>query len=128
MLTKFIYKCKHLFTFVIMNNRLKEFFKSTGMSQQDLSEKLDVSKATISHLAGGRNKPSVELIQSLKTNFPDLSLDWLIMNEGEMTSGNKEGAVPDIRQELDKVQHVAEQTHREIKFQINVIKEKLSKG
>lgn len=53
---------------------LKDFILDKGITNSKLAEQLSVPSATISHLLSGRNKPSLDFIQKLITNYPTLDL------------------------------------------------------
>ena len=42
------------------------------------AEKIGVQPSSISHILSGRNKPSLEFIQKILAQFPNVSADWLI--------------------------------------------------
>lgn len=44
-----------------MNNKLEEIRKSAGMTQEELADKLEVSRQTIGSLESGRYNPSIIL-------------------------------------------------------------------
>lgn len=44
-----------------MKNRLEEFRKKIGLTQEELAEKLEVSRQTIGSLENGRYNPSILL-------------------------------------------------------------------
>ena len=114
-----------MFTFVNMEDRIKEWFRKIDLTQYELSQRLDVSKGAISHILSGRNKPSLEFIQNLKKAFPEISLDWLIIGEGEMNISNGQNAKIEVDAELQKILYTAEQAHREIIYQLSEINKKM---
>ena len=63
-------------------DRLIEIMKSQGLNFKQLSLKLGVSAGTISNIMGGRNKPSLELLQNVANHF--ISPTWLFLGFGEM--------------------------------------------
>ena len=65
-------------------DRLIEIMKSQGLNFKQLSLKLGVSAGTISNIMGGRNKPSLELLQNVANHFPFISPTWLFLGFGEM--------------------------------------------
>ena len=71
--------------------RLIEIMKSQELNAKQLSERINVSAGTISNILGGRNKPSLELLQNISNHFPFISPTWLFLGFGEMYI---EGYVP----------------------------------
>lgn len=53
---------------------LKDFIERHKITNGKLADQLQVPSATISHLLSGRNKPSLDFIQKLISNYPTLDL------------------------------------------------------
>ena len=47
-----------------MHNRLKKWMKLEGLKSSNLADNIGVNRATISHILSGRNKPSIDFLQS----------------------------------------------------------------
>ncbi|MCO6495607.1 MAG: helix-turn-helix transcriptional regulator [Bacteroidetes bacterium] len=63
--------------------RINELMSDFGLDKKAMSEKLNISAATLSHISSGRNNPSLELILSILKAFPNISPDWLLLGLGE---------------------------------------------
>ena len=48
-----------------------------------VAAQLGTNKAAISDIKSGRKKLSVDIIRSLKISYPTISIEWIIMGEGE---------------------------------------------
>ena len=80
--------------------RLIEIMKSQELNSKQLSMELGVSAGTISNILGGRNKPSLELLQNVANHYPFINPAWLFLGFGEMYI---DGYVPthsNIKQDL----------------------------
>jgi transcriptional regulator with XRE-family HTH domain len=64
--------------------RLLEIMKSQNLNSKQLSMELGVSAGTISNILGGRNKPSLEVMQNICNRYPFISPTWLFLGFGEM--------------------------------------------
>jgi transcriptional regulator with XRE-family HTH domain len=64
--------------------RLNEIMKSQELNSKQLSLELGVSAGTISNILGGRNKPSLELLQNVANHYPFINPTWLFLGFGEM--------------------------------------------
>ena len=71
-----------------IHNRISQLITKVNISPSALSKDIGIQRSTLSHIVNGRNKPSLDLLQKLKTRYPKLSLDWLIMGMGEMFADN----------------------------------------
>ena len=70
---------------------LQELINVLGLSSSEFADKIGVSRAIISHIQSGRNKPSLSVVQKISTEFPQISLSWLINEEGPiLKSSNKD--------------------------------------
>ncbi len=67
-----------------MNNRLAKFLAAENISQSQFADAVGVTRASVSHILAGRNKPGSDFIVSLMKNFPDLNIEWLLMGRGKM--------------------------------------------
>lgn len=112
-----------------MVERIKKIMQDLGITQKELSDELQLSKGTISHILSGRNKPSIEFIEKLKNRYPNVSLDYLIIGKGNSLDikNNNSPSSLDIDNELERISFMQEQSAREIKFQLESIYKKLKK-
>lgn len=65
--------------------RLNEILKSSGLSNSQFAEKLEVPKPSLSQILNGRNKKiSNEFIERIHHAFPELNIMWLLFGQGNM--------------------------------------------
>ena len=55
--------------------------KEQDLSPAALSEQLGVNRSGISHLLNGRNKPGYDFIERMRTEFPDLDMEWFLFGK-----------------------------------------------
>lgn len=67
-----------------MNKRFQKWLDYNDINSNKLAEKINVSRATISHIISGRNKPSVDFLHKILKKYPDLNLNWLVTGVGSM--------------------------------------------
>lgn len=66
-------------------NRLKFLIKELGINSSVFSERCGISRATLSQLLTGRNKKiSDVIISQVHKAYPEVSITWLLFNEGNM--------------------------------------------
>jgi len=51
------------------SNRLKEIFDFYELSASSFADKIDVGRASISHILSGRNKPSLDFVMKVVSTF-----------------------------------------------------------
>ncbi|MEE2699980.1 MAG: helix-turn-helix domain-containing protein [Bacteroidota bacterium] len=65
-----------------MHKRLKKWMDAEGLRPSELADNIGVNRATISHILSGRNKPSIDFLKKLLSNYPKLNANWLISGIG----------------------------------------------
>ncbi|USK49916.1 helix-turn-helix transcriptional regulator [Bacillus sp. CMF12] len=78
---------------MIFAEKLKKERKEKGWSQEELAEKLFVSRQSVSKWENGQNYPSIEIIIKLSDLF-GVTIDELLRSDGELT----EKVIKDSRQ------------------------------
>ena len=64
--------------------RLQQFLSAENITQAQFADSLGVTRASISHILAGRNKPGFDFMFGITQRYPNLSLDWLISGKGKM--------------------------------------------
>lgn len=77
-----------------MNNRLKQFLAAENITQSQFADKIEVVRASVSHVLSGRNNPSYEFIKAIIANYPALNIEWLMFGKGKMYKGAAETPLP----------------------------------
>ncbi len=67
-----------------MRERLEKFIKTEGLTPSRFAEIMGVQPSSISHILGGRNKPSFDFIEKMLLRFPKINPDWLLLGKGTM--------------------------------------------
>lgn len=85
------------------SERLIRVISESGMTAKDFAAKVEVGQGTISNIASGRNNPSLDVMQRVLQNFPNVRPEWLIMGiepmyrDGAVVSGSTSTTVePDL--------------------------------
>ena len=73
-----------------MHSRLKYWMDMEVLKSSALADIIGVNRATISHILSGRNKPSIDFLQKLLSNYPELNANWLISGVGYMKENQKQ--------------------------------------
>ncbi len=75
-----------------MNTRLLRFLEAENISQSQFADSIGVARASISHILSGRNKPGFDFLEKLASQYPNLSLEWLVTGRGRMYNAGGEDA------------------------------------
>lgn len=62
--------------------RLQKVLDHYHLSASAFADKIQVNRASISHLMSGRNKPSLDFILKILDAFPEVELYWLLNGRG----------------------------------------------
>ena len=58
--------------------RIESLREHEGLSAAAFAQKINIPRSSLSHLISGRNKPSLDLLIKITSEFPDISLDYLV--------------------------------------------------
>lgn len=67
-----------------LRNRIEELINSEKLSYTQFARKIGIQGTIISHIMNGRNKPSLDVVQKILTNFKNVNYEWLISGVGDM--------------------------------------------
>ena len=60
------------------------------MTQQVFASYIGTTPATLSGIFNDRTRPTINIIESIKKKFPDVSLEWLMFGQGEMYASSSD--------------------------------------
>lgn len=64
--------------------RLQILMQKEELNAKDFAQEVGISAATMSNILGGRNKPSLEVMQKVLNRFRMVNSDWLILGVGSV--------------------------------------------
>ncbi|MGB0879380.1 MAG: helix-turn-helix domain-containing protein [Polaribacter sp.] len=62
--------------------RLKKVMEHHQLSATLFADKIGVQRSSISHILSGRNKPSLDFVLKVTSQFTDVDIHWLLKGEG----------------------------------------------
>ncbi|MBP7679260.1 MAG: helix-turn-helix transcriptional regulator [Bacteroidales bacterium] len=71
-----------------MIDRFRQLMADQGLSASEFADRIGVQRSSISHILSGRNKPSIDFLEKIKTAFPEADLNWLVSGKKSATSGS----------------------------------------
>jgi len=80
--------------------RLKEIFEYYDLSASSFADQIDVGRASISHILSGRNKPSLDFVMKVVSNFKEVELYWLLNGKGYFPSSKDNGNAINAKEEF----------------------------
>lgn len=98
--------------------------KMVGKNPTDFATTIEISPAVLSSIKSGRTKPTLFLVERIKSVYPNININWLITGEGEMfTDGeqqkeqiitneqNKTNVQPETKQPVQPIVNNKEKTN-----------------
>lgn len=76
------------------NTRLQKIMDFHGLSASAFADKIGVQRSSISHVLSGRNKPSLDFIMKVLSEFKEVDLYWLINGKGSFPSETPPNSKP----------------------------------
>lgn len=67
-----------------MKDRIKKIMELQHVTQQEFADMLSIAPATLSNIFTGRTRPTLAIVDAIKTRFPQVSTDWLMFGNGNM--------------------------------------------
>lgn len=67
-----------------MKDRIRQVMESLHMTQQEFAEKTQIGAATLSNIFNDRTRPTLNVVELIKKNIPNISTDWLLLGVGSM--------------------------------------------
>lgn len=67
-----------------MVTRIRQLMEFKEQTMAQFADGIEVPRAVLSHILTGRNKPSLDVVLKLVGVHQDVSLNWLLLGEGEM--------------------------------------------
>ena len=63
-------------------SRLKKVMEHHKLTATLFADKVGVQRSSISHILSGRNKPSLDFILKITSEFSDVDIKWLLNGKG----------------------------------------------
>lgn len=63
-------------------NRIKQILQHHDLTASQFADRIGVQRSSISHILSGRNKPSLDFVIKVTTEFKDVDMYWLLNGKG----------------------------------------------
>ncbi|HHU97060.1 MAG: helix-turn-helix transcriptional regulator [Bacteroidota bacterium] len=74
-----------------MKERIRQIMEAENLTSANFAERVQISRASVSHILNGRNNPSLEVVTRILNEMNYINPEWLINGTGSMY---KEGVDP----------------------------------
>ena len=75
-------------------SRLKKVMDFHQISASIFADKIGVQRSSISHILSGRNKPSLDFILKVTSEFSDVDMYWLLNGKGSFPKSEEKSTTP----------------------------------
>ena len=83
-------------TYMETKDRIRMIMEDQHMTQQVFADFLQQSPATLSSIFNGRTRPTLQVIDAIKSKIPDISIEWLLYGTGDMYNSHPQGTEESI--------------------------------
>lgn len=114
------------------SQRIKHLIKVEGTTIESFADKVGTTKSALNQMFKNDSNPKLALIQACMRNFPQLSLKWLVMGEGNMWEGvaldeEKEKELVSLKKQLEEMGKQTNQFEKTIEQTMQTIHQRLNK-
>lgn len=75
-----------------MINRIRQIMEDQHLTQQSFADFIQVSPASLSSIFNERTRPTLQIVEKIKSKIPNINTDWLMFGSGSMyTTSSEEG-------------------------------------
>lgn len=67
-----------------LKDRIKLIMEDQHMTQTVFADFLQQAPATLSSIFNGRTRPTLNIVDAIKTKLPDINIEWLLYGAGDM--------------------------------------------
>lgn len=86
-----------------MKDRIREIMESQHMTQQTFANFIQTSPASLSSIFNGRTKPTLNIVEAIRSKIPNININWLLFGEGKMYMDNSSVSQPESHGEGEAV-------------------------
>ena len=99
-----------------IQNRLHLVLKMHNLTASSFADKIGVQRSNVSHVLGGRNKPSLDFLEKILLTFPRVNANWLVT--GKMNGTEQEIVQQPVNKTIE-IHPSKEPAQVDMKFSVN---------
>jgi transcriptional regulator with XRE-family HTH domain len=85
-----------------------------NLTPAKFADKLQISRAVISHILNGRNNPSLDVVTKILTQMDYINPEWLLTGKGSMYKNGRDEKLATEEPDLDNVSSIKKSINRHI--------------
>lgn len=67
-----------------MIERIRKIIDFKQINAAQFADEIGIQRSALSHVLSGRNNPSLDFMLKIKSAYPEINLDWLLIGSGTM--------------------------------------------
>ena len=91
--------------------RIRSLMQAFAVQQSEFADQAGIIRQTLSSILTGRTRPGAETLQSVKTRWPQVDLNWLLTGLGEMFVSAGPIAALDVQEALSQAVIARAESH-----------------
>ena len=72
-----------------MKDRIRLIMEAQHMTQQTFANFIGINAASLSSIFNERTRPTLNIVEAIKSKIPNLNTDWLMFGHGQMFNDEK---------------------------------------
>lgn len=84
-----------------LNAKIQQILINKGLSSSQFADAIGVTRSGISHILSGRNRPSLDLVQKIIVQYPELGTAWILDSES-LPESFGENSLNDVLKEAEE--------------------------
>ena len=72
-----------------MKDRIRQIMEAQHMTQQTFANFIGINAASLSSIFNERTRPTLNIVEAIKSKIPNLNTDWLMFGHGQMFNDEK---------------------------------------
>lgn len=89
-------------------DRLKKLVKMKGISNVTFSNIIGISSPNVYKYFNNKVTPTITLLQIISKEWPDASIRWLLLGEGEALTGENQSQEEDLSEKVKSLENIIE--------------------
>jgi DNA-binding XRE family transcriptional regulator len=102
--------------------RIQALYKALGFNRRSFADTIGIGYQTISTMEKRNSDPSFKMLHAIKVNFPNVSLNWIFLGEGEMFISDEPVKTPEY---IDKLLASMEESNKALQDNSKLLREKV---
>ena len=104
---------------MLIQDRLKLIMQANRLNATEFAERVGVNRASLSHVLGGRNKPSMDFLSKVIKEFPNVNGSWLLTGEANNENSSMQNENVQLDMGKDSIEENSSSIERVIVFYKN---------